>query len=542
MNHLTPTQINQPFAVHQPLLALLLGLVLLLCLYPAAQAQRQLPACPPSGTQRLYVQQDASGANSGLDWSDALPTLQDALWLADPENCAATAVAQIWVAAGVYYPDEGAGQQDNDRDSSFQLRSGLALYGGFAGTPGTEDDFDSRDWEANVTVLSGDIDQDDVNLEGSQIVKGAGFIRGNNAYHVVTGSGADASAILDGFTITAGKTPSGEMCPAACGGGMLNVAGAPTLANLSFQGNSASGGAGGGMANWGGSSPTLTNVTFGGNSAGSGGGVYNDNSSPELTYVFFDGNSSEFFGGGMANWESSHPTLTHVTFSENSARRIGGGGMFNYQSNPVLANVSFLGNSVIYSGGGGIFNEESNPTLTNVAFSGNWAYYGGGIFNWKKSSPTLTNVTVSANLALVNGGGIFNDNSSPTIVNSIFWNNRDLSSTAATAASIVNQGRSAPTFRNSLVQGCNPRGRWNRRCGNNGERRNGNNLADVDPRFVAAVDPEDAPTTAGDLRLQAASPAIDQGSNRYVEGVPTDLEANPRISGRSVDLGAYERQ
>jgi hypothetical protein len=164
------------------------------------------------------------------------------------------------------------------------------------------------------------------------------------------------------------------------------------------------------------------------------------------------------------------------------------------------------------------------------------------MFNWKNSSPTLTNVTFSGNLALVNGGGMFNDNSSPTIRNSIFWNNRDLSSRERAAASIVNQARSAPTFRNSLVQGCNPRGRWNQRCGNNGERRNGNNLADADPLFVAAANADDAPTTAGDLRLRKGSPAIDKGNSSYVEGVLTDLGGNPRIGGRSVDLGAYESQ
>ena len=54
----------------------------------------------------------------------------------------------------------------------------------------------------------------------------------------------------------------------------------------------------------------------------------------------------------------------------------------------------------------------------------------------------------------------------------------------------------------------------------------GNNL-ESDPLFVLDVDPSTAPTTSGDLRLKAGSPAIDAGDNQYVTGIPTDLDGNP---------------
>ena len=35
---------------------------------------------------------------------------------------------------GTYYPDEGEGQNNNDREASFTMKNDLALYGGFNGT------------------------------------------------------------------------------------------------------------------------------------------------------------------------------------------------------------------------------------------------------------------------------------------------------------------------------------------------------------------------------------------------------------------------
>ena len=67
----------------------------------------------------------------------------------------------------------------------------------------------------------------------------------------------------------------------------------------------------------------------------------------------------------------------------------------------------------------------------------------------------------------------------------------------------------------------------------------GKNL-DSEPQFVNPVDPVDAPSTSGDLRLQPNSPAINSGDNQYVTGLSTDLDSNPRISGSVVDMGAYE--
>ena len=180
-----------------------------------------------------YVDDDGAAGNGCTSWTDACPDLQTALGRAVRGD-------EILVAAGTYRP--GA---SGDRAATFQLKSGVTVYGGFAGA---ESSGNAPDWEANPTILSGDLD-------------GSGGHNDSDAYHVVTGSSADATAVLDGFTITGGIADGGS--PPG-GAGMYNYSGSPTLTNVTFSGNRASVGAG--MYNDNYSNPTLTNVTFSGNS------------------------------------------------------------------------------------------------------------------------------------------------------------------------------------------------------------------------------------------------------------------------------------
>src|SRR5262245_39888750 len=99
-------------------------------------------------TNRLYVNASAAAGCDGLSWATAYNKLQDAL---SEANSSAT-VSEIWVAQGTYYPDEGVGITDNDRSKSFNLKSGLAIYGGFEGN---ETELDQRSWAP--TILSGEI-------------------------------------------------------------------------------------------------------------------------------------------------------------------------------------------------------------------------------------------------------------------------------------------------------------------------------------------------------------------------------------------------
>ena len=373
-----------------------------------------------------YVDASASGAATGNSWSDAYTTVQDAL--ADP-GC-----TEIWVGAGVYYPDEGAGQTNDNRASTFQLRNGVALYGGFAGT---ETSRGQSDPATNVTVLSGDIDQNDT-TDANGVVTDTANIHGNNAYRVVTGSGTDNTAVLDGFTITAGQ--ANGVFPDNAGGGMYNDAGSPTLTNVTFSANS--GTYVGGMYNESGS-PALNNVIFSDNSADGAGGMFNFQSSPTLNNVTFSNNSAtRYRGGGMYNYHNSSPALNNVTFSDNSAAD-DGGGMYNESSSPALNNVTFSNNSAGDNGGGMVNTSSSSPTLTDVTFSNNSAAdNGGGMYNYS-SSPTLTDVTFSRNSA-AEGGGMYNENSNPALTDVTFSDN----SVSDYGGGMENYQHSNPTLTN----------------------------------------------------------------------------------------------
>ncbi len=438
----------------------------------------------------IYVKADARGANNGTSWANAYTNLQTAL-------AAATGDAEIWVARGTYLPTTGA-----SRRATLRLKNGVALYGGFRGQ---ETSRDQRNWVTNLTILSGDINQ-----------KG---LRDDNVYHVVTGSDSDATAVLDGFTISGGNANAADID--RYGGGMLNVHGSPTVRNCTFRGNWATDGA----------------------------GMYNLSGSPLLDRVIFDGNLASGGGGGLYNSEASSPMVLNSAFRGNIAA-LSGGGMDNaFSSSPAVINVVFSGN-VAGTWGGGVHNyTECNPTLANVIFTGNRAQWGGAVSCYGLCSPLIVNTTFSWNRAISQGGALYNVfAASPTVRNSIFWGNF-----APDGEGIYLDGSSVVSVTHSLVEAGWP----------------GVGNLDADPLFVD-VDGADNVfgTPDDDLHLQRNSPAIDVGDNTAVpadtadldrdgdlaEPLPLDLDGLPRFAclrcGGApapnllppVDLGAYETQ
>lgn len=268
----------------------------------------------------IYVDADATGTHDGTSWATAFTNLQDGL------TAAVTTPAEIWVAEGTYKPTveyDGTG----DRYKSFQLKNGVALYGGFDPSVG-HDRFPERDWVAHPTILSGDLGTSGDNSDNS-----------HHVFYHPSGTNLDSSAILDGFIITGGNA-NGSYGHESSGGGMYNT-GSPALTRCTFLGNSATNG--GGMYNTG--SPVLTSCIFAGNSAGEGGGgMANANSAvPRLINCTFTGNSATD-GGGMYNTGSA-PQLVGCTFSRNSAREFFTGGMTNYGSqSTTLTNCILWGN------------------------------------------------------------------------------------------------------------------------------------------------------------------------------------------------------
>jgi len=294
----------------------------------------------------VYVDASAFGANDGTSWLDAVRDLQDGLdFAADPGNGA----TEIWVAQGTYTPDRGTG----DPEATFQIVSGVLVYGGFNGG---ETRLDKRAPALNETVLSGDLLGDDdlpgvfgtspccdgfppTSCDDTACAEGVCEVRpysccdgnwdegcvikaltvccdlcGNrcdNSHHVVTASGTNESTLLDGFRIIGGRAPGNGS--AGSGGGISNVGGNLTVNNCGIIGNTGFASAGG-MSNRGPSTGTVSNCVFARNAAPIGGGMSNLSSSPTVTSCMFLGNLG-FMGGGMGNQNYASPVVTNCIFA-----------------------------------------------------------------------------------------------------------------------------------------------------------------------------------------------------------------------------------
>ncbi len=251
----------------------------------------------------FFVDAQATGAGTGTGWDDAFVDLQDGLSAAD-ETCGTG--AQVWVAGGVYTPAGPGG----DRSISFELVRGVSLYGGFAGR---EEQFDERDPLANPTILSGDLNGDDewrfCNID-------------DNSYHVIVGSSARSSTVVDGFVVTAGNADG--VGTAAKGGALLNESGSALYNNCRFVGNHA---------------------------IADGGAVYSPKGNPTFTNCLFSGNFSEG-GGGALRHVQGHPWLTNCVVYGNLAGGSAGGVLSGTSVPPGDARTvpPFMGveNSILY--------------------------------------------------------------------------------------------------------------------------------------------------------------------------------------------------
>lgn len=335
--------------------------------YPGVDNNGELPdfdmgAYEHQGPRIVYVDDDATGANDGSSWDNAFNDLQDAL---------ADAIwgDRIHVAQGTYTPAAA----DGDPESTFQLANGIMIKGGFAGAGAYEPD--SRDPQVYPTILSGDLARNDSVISDPADLPDDSS-RDENASHVVTGSGTNHTAVLDGFTITGGATKKvyGSNDERA-GGGIVNIQGSPTLINCTITYNYAN--YGGGMFNLN-SNPAVSNCVFRQNCAIVGAGVYNEECNGMFADCIFEKNDSfndDASGSGMYNWNSDIE-IARCVFKSNKANDDSFGcAIYNRQSTLDITDCTFSDNSTW--GGGAVFADRCSVRISNCDFTANSAVSSG---------------------------------------------------------------------------------------------------------------------------------------------------------------------
>ncbi len=235
------------------------------------------------GQQIIYVDDSAQGANDGTSWANAYVDLQSALGQAQSGD-------QIWVAAGTYRPSA-----DADRTKYFELKDGVKLYGGFAGT---ESSLSERDWRTNVTELSGDI-----GVVGDST---------DNSYTILFMMDVDTGTVVDGFYFRYGQADGGTVDTPLGAGAAIYINGSD-----------------GGYAY-----PRIHNCVFEYNTAYSGGAVMVEGSSdgsvaPQFYNCTFNENKATFNHGGAifragGSWQETPRDFWNCRFYRNRARLDGG--------------------------------------------------------------------------------------------------------------------------------------------------------------------------------------------------------------------------
>jgi predicted outer membrane repeat protein len=468
------------------------------------------PSDLASGT---FVDADSpAGSNGdGLSWSTAFNSLETALQDIDERNNDLDALNDtlgVWIADGIYVPENGVSELSGVRNYSFQLPSDIPIIGGFQGNESSKDER-SRLEDGSLeyeTILSGDRLQND--LDGDTTSKA------DNSQSVIFVHDAE-NIELEGVTVEGGYADG-------------------TYTNDSYT-ESESSGAGMYLND---SNALLREVTFRDNySIKYGGGLRSRISYVEIFGCHFLNNRADDEGGGI-NFSNHTMWIENSRFEDNSSALAGGGGR-GYTSTPTtIRNTSFLDNASEVEGGG--FYVASAANLEHVIVIGNSAPTGAGL-SIISSAATLTNCTVVGN----EGFGISTRNS-PTLKNTVVaLNEGDVDGYASGYYNLIGNKEGLSGIENVY---------------------NGNIVgaatSPIDPLFVrnpsdggdgwgddpatSGVD-EGANDDYGDLRLRFGSPAIDEGSSSYLPvEVTTDYYGAPRVidsdaDGRAdIDIGVAE--
>jgi len=379
--------------------------------------------------QTIYVDASAVGTNDGSSWTNAYTDLDAAI-----DN--AMAGMEVWVAAGTYKP----GGMAPDTTSFFDVKFGVALYGGFTGTETMRSE---RAPSVNTCLITGDIAGDDI--AGNTTDN-----RADNVKHVFWAVDTiDNTSIIDGFTVKGGHAyNSPEGGDTRRGGGILAYGG-PIIRDCIFEDNH--GHFGGAMyPRFGGADNIIIeNCEFINNTGGSGGAMYiNSVDNGQMTNCNFRGNQSSNSGGAIY-YQNSTFVYQDCNFNGNACGTDNrGGAIYNTDSGASFFNCDFT-NNIATRTGGAIHNRSDDSisvVIDNCSFINNESRWGGAMTNYDSTTQiTISNCTFEQNEATTSGGALSNGfKARVSISDCDFKNNRaeDATAMSGLGGAIFNQNDS----------------------------------------------------------------------------------------------------
>jgi hypothetical protein len=226
---------------------------------------------------------------------------------------------------------------------------------------------------------------------------------------------------VSGLTITGG-TGALDHFGSYSGGGLFNWSAAVTLTHVTFEGNVASGGNGGGdgggVDNDLGGTMVLNFCTVANNNARSGGGIANSGSMTVNDSLITRNLSG--LEGAIFNRDTL--TINRCRIEGNTLTFLGGSGIDNLAGTVTVNDSTIIDNVGLSnaSEGGGI-NNGGEMVVTNSTIAGNSANIGGGIDN--TGSLTISRSTIAGNTGRIWGGGIASQHGDVNISNSTISGN-----------------------------------------------------------------------------------------------------------------------
>lgn len=416
---------------------------------------------------KLYVNKNATGGNNGLSWADAFIDLQDAL-------STVTTNEDIWIAQGVYTPHA------SDRSVYFVIdKENLKLYGGFTGTEANVSD---RVLGANETILSGDLQTNDVNVSDFPANYANTTRNADNSYRVINILATGNNLLLDGLTISDAH----------------NNANATSRGSAIFKDKTVS-------------LLTLKNCIIKDNLG------RNDNA----------GLLAEFELNNRVSGARGALIIENCQFINNMSRWASG--IYSFVRNDThvditVANTLFDGN----------LSGNLSSTVKGISGSASWFRVIGSMSNVTlnlSNNTYVNNIDLGTDQSLNNFSratvGISRDTgiTSPfnvTVNNCIFWDNTTVGGVTTRSITDLYKLPASSLVINNSIDASNF---------NDDSITSKNATTNANPLFTDAAN--------GNFTLSSGSPAIDSGDNTYVYGAE-DLLGNQRIFNTTVDMGVYE--